>query len=153
MRRLLPWLVRNPDRRADVVVDVFVLWMRVLMGWQLTQTGWGKLHSIDKVAAWFGGDLHIPFPVANAWAAASVEFVGGALLFVGLGSRIAAIPVAFTMCVAYATSDREALASFDEFTSAAPFPFLVMALLVAAYGPGRASLDAVLAKMFGEASA
>lgn len=149
MRRLLPWLVRNPDRRADVLVDAFVLWMRVLMGLQLTQTGWGKLHHIDKVAAWFGDELHIPFPVANAWAAASVECVGGALLLVGLGSRLAAIPVAFTMCVAYATSDRASLVSFDEFTSAAPFPFLATALLVAAVGPGRASLDAGIAKVWG----
>ena len=56
----------------------------------------------------------------------------------------------FTMLVAYATADREALfwvvSDTDKFTGATPFLFLFAALLVLAFGPGRLSLDALFFK-------
>ena len=54
----------------------------------------------------------------------------------------------FTMLVAYATSEGEALRALtsdpDKFVSAAPFPFLLAALIVLAFGPGWWSVDARL---------
>ena len=64
---------------------------------------------------------------------------------------LVAIPVAFTMIVAYVTADSEALTSIfsdpDKFVAAAPFPFLLTALLVLAFGPGTLSLDALIKRM------
>ena len=92
--------------------------------------------------------LNIPMPVFNAYLASATECFGGLLLVVGLASRLVAIPVAFTMIVAYLTADYEAVTSIfsdpDKFVAAAPFPYLLTALLVLAFGPGALSIDALI---------
>lgn len=129
--------------------DVLLLIVRLWWGWSFFVTGWGKLLNLDRTAAFFA-ELGLPLPKLNAAAAGGVECVGGLLLLVGLGSRVASLPLAFTMLVAYATADREALGSIvsnpDAFTGAAPFLFLFAALLVFAFGPGRYSVDSLLAR-------
>jgi putative oxidoreductase len=65
--------------------------------------GWGKLQGLlagtsrfhEGVAA-----MGFPMPVAFAWAAALSEVVGGLLVFLGFGTRIAAAFCAVTMFVA-----------------------------------------------------
>jgi putative oxidoreductase len=58
------------------------------------------------------------------------------------------------MIVAYITADFEAISKFfsdpDKFVKADPFPFLLAALIVLIFGPGRFSLDALIAKITGE---
>jgi DoxX len=63
---------------------------------------------IPKVVGFFTS-LGIPLPAFNACFVSSLELVGGALLFLGLGSRIIALPLTIDMLVAYITADREAL--------------------------------------------
>jgi putative oxidoreductase len=57
------------------------------------------------------------------------------------------------MLVAYAAADREALFSIvsnpDKFTGASPYTFLIASLLVLIFGPGKASMDALLAARAG----
>jgi putative oxidoreductase len=69
-------------------------------------------------------------------------------LIFGLASRLAAIPVAFTMIVAYLTADQEAVTSIlsnsDKFVKADPFPFLLLTLIVLVFGPGQLSVDGLL---------
>jgi putative oxidoreductase len=150
LARLLPWLVHNPSRRYDLGADVVIALLRFLFGLQFAQSGWGKLQNIQQVADWFGNDLGIPMPLANAYMAAGTELVGGSLLLIGLASRLISVPLTVVMCVAFATSDKESLVSIDEFTSATPFPFLVTTLLVLAYGPGWFSLDGLIAYLRGQ---
>jgi putative oxidoreductase len=94
------------------------------------------------------GSLNIPMPVFSAYLAGATECFGGLLLMIGLASRLVAIPVAFTMIVAYLTADYESFTSIfsdpDKFVGAAPFPFLLSALLVLAFGPGALSVDALI---------
>ena len=124
---------------------LFVL--RVFFFWQLFLAGKGKLLNIERTAEFFGS-LNIPMPLFNAYLASATECFGGLLLVVGLASRLVAIPVAFTMIVAYVTADYEAVASLfsdpDKFVAAAPFPYLLTALLVLAFGPGAISIDALI---------
>ena len=124
---------------------------RVHFGYQLFLTGKGKLMNLDKTAGFFTS-LHIPMPKFNAVLAGSTECFGGLLLVIGLASRLVSIPVAFTMVVAYLTADMEAIRSIlsdpDKFTSAAPFLFLLTALLVLTCGPGAISLDALISRKF-----
>jgi putative oxidoreductase len=112
------------------------------------QTGWGKLSDIGKVIGFFT-ELGIPAPVWNAYFVSALEFGGGLLLLLGLGSRLVALPLVIDMVVAYLTADREALLSSisdpDKFTSAAPFTFLVASLVVLIFGAGWFSLDALVA--------
>jgi putative oxidoreductase len=132
---------------ANYLQAPLLLAIRVFFFWQLFLAGKGKLLNIDKTAEFFGS-LNLPMPVVSAYLAGATECLGGLLLVVGLASRLVAIPVAFTMIVAYMTADYEALTSIlndpDKFVAAAPFPFLLSALLVLAFGPGAISLDALI---------
>lgn len=128
---------------------VLLLAIRLCWGFQFFQTGWGKLENHERVARWFGEDLGIPFPGLNAWMAGGTECFGGLLLLVGLGGRVVALPLAFTMCVAFATSDREALAAitlteWDSALEAAPFLFLFASVIVLVLGSGPLSLDGLI---------
>src|SRR5438874_1241787 len=72
---------------------------RLTLGVVFIGTGWGKLHGLDKVTDFFT-ELGIPAPGFNAVLVSSAEFVCGALLLVGLLSRLAAIPLIVVMTVA-----------------------------------------------------
>ena len=124
-----------------------LLAVRLYWGWQFFQTGLGKLTNIPKVVDFFTS-LGIPFPALNAYFVGSLECAGGALLFLGLGSRIITLPLTFNMLVAYITADREALFSFfsdpGKFYAADPYTFLFAALLILIFGPGKISLDSAI---------
>ena len=130
----------------------FMLAVRLYWGWQFMQTGWGKLTNIGKVIHFFT-DLGIPAPALNAYFVSGLEFGGGLLLVLGLGSRLIALPLVIDMMVAYILAEREALFSIisnpDKFTGAAPYTFLVASLLVLIFGPGKVSLDSLLTARVG----
>src|SRR6201988_4926373 len=69
----------------------FLLAVRLYWGWQFMQTGWGKLTDIGKVANFFS-TLGIPAPMLNAYFVSALEFGGGLLLLLGLGSRLLFAP-------------------------------------------------------------
>ncbi|HXX30339.1 MAG TPA: DoxX family protein [Myxococcaceae bacterium] len=106
-------------------------------------TGWGKLHDLERITGFFT-ELGIPMPGVNAVVVSALEFVGGLLLLVGLFTRFAALPLAFSMVVAIVTARRgeiEGIASvlaFNEFTYLACFLWLALA------GAGAISLDRLL---------
>src|ERR1700733_3174252 len=136
------------NRASSSLASPFLLAVRLYWGWQFMQTGWGKLTDIGKVIHFFT-DLGIPAPVLNAYFVSALEFGGGLLLLLGLGSRLIALPLVIDMVVAHITADREALFSLlsppHKFTPAAPFTFLVASLVVLIFGAGWFSLDALVA--------
>lgn len=138
-------------RLATRLQDVFLLVIRLYWGWQFFLTGKGKLMNIERTSEFFGS-LGIPLPTLNAYAAGSVECFGGLLLLLGVASRIITIPLISTMCVAYLTAHHEQLFGIfrnpDDFVSALPFLFLLAALLVFLFGPGKFSVDGWLGHLF-----
>ena len=116
-------------------------------GWQLTQSGWGMLHSLSNVAGFFMS-LNVPYPGQTALFVSCVEFFGSIFLGLGLLSRITAPILTDNMFVAYVTADREALLSVfsdpDKLYVAAPYTFLIASVIVLLFGPGRFALDALL---------
>ena len=137
---------------ANLLQSPLLLALRLYFFWQLFQTGQGKLSNIAKIIQFFT-DLHIPAPTVNAYFVSSLECFGGLLLMVGLASRPLALMVAISMCVAYWTTEQEALTTFfsnsDNFVKADPFPYLLTALIVLAFGPGLFSIDALLKRVIG----
>jgi putative oxidoreductase len=131
----------------------FLLILRVYFFWQLFLTGKGKLFSIAKVSEFFAS-LGIPLPTLNAYFIGSLECFGSLLLIVGLASRPLALLIVVSMSVAYLTADFEAVTKLfsdpDKFVKADPFPFLLAALIILVFGPGKISLDAVIAKWLGQ---
>jgi putative oxidoreductase len=139
---------------ANSLQSPLLLLIRLYWGWQFTQTGWGKVQDLGKVTDFFTS-LGIPAPALNAYFVSGLELVGGVLLAIGLGSRFISLLFVGDMLVAYVSADREALMSVlsdpGKFYNAAPFTFLLASALVLAFGPGRFSLDALLAGRWGKA--
>jgi putative oxidoreductase len=144
--------------------SAILLLLRGYWGWEGMWNGWGKLHNIPEITRWFRDDLHIPMPGVNAYMASGTEFLGGMILFLGLGGRAAAVPLAFTMCVAFLTSDWGGLQSLwmsedackvdptctGDFLASAPLTFLMVYLVVIAFGPGAFSLDGLIRFILGK---
>lgn len=135
------------EKTLSYLQSPVLLAIRLYWGWQFFQTGLGKLRDLDKVTDFFTS-LGIPHPAFTAQMVGGLECVGGALLFVGLGSRLISLPLTVNMVVAYITADREALLSFfsdpGKFYGADPFTYLFASLLILVFGPGRISLDALI---------
>lgn len=136
---------------ASALRSPLLLAIRLYWGYQFLQTGWGKLQHLARVTDFFIS-LGLPFPHANAIFIALLELVGGALLMVGLGSRLTALLLAGDMFVAYWVADRVALFSIvsdpGKFYGADPFTFLFASLLVLIFGPGVIAVDALLARHY-----
>jgi putative oxidoreductase len=141
-------------RRTSAQIDKSLGWLgplllRLTIGVIFIGTGWGKLHDLPKVVAFFT-DLHIPLPEFQARLVATLEFVGGTCILLGLGTRFFAGPLAFTMIIAMATAKTAELAEvhgFDRFTTVVGFEewsYFVMLVLLAVTGPGLLSLDRLI---------
>jgi putative oxidoreductase len=133
------------------IIQAGRLLIRLCWGIQFFTTGLGKLMHIRKVIDFFTG-IPIVFPAFNAYLVGCTEMIGGALLTVGLASRLTAVPLGFTLVVAYLTTEKDALKSLytftdiDPFLTAAPFLFLFACVIVFVFGPGVFSLDYLIAR-------
>jgi len=85
------------ERKQELALGL----LRVTIGIVFLAHGYQKLFvwGIHGVAGTFG-QTGIPLPVTSAYLASFAEFFGGLALLVGFGTRLAAIPVGFTMLVA-----------------------------------------------------
>jgi putative oxidoreductase len=120
--------------------------IRLTLGVVFIQSGWGKLNHLDNTTEFFAS-LHIPLPYFNAVLASSTEFFGGILFLVGLGTRLVALPLAFTMAVAIITARWGDVEGVTGLLGLDPeWDYLVMFLVVAVIGPGALSLDALIAR-------
>jgi putative oxidoreductase len=135
----------NLSRRLSFLAPAL---LRVTVGVPFVITGWGKLHGLDDVTAFFT-TLGIPVPGLNAAVVASTEFFGGMLILVGLGTRVAALPLAFTMAIAILTARRAEVDGFNTLLGFDEWQYLVMFLVLALIGPGALSVDALLARHLG----
>jgi putative oxidoreductase len=113
---------------------------RVSLGVVFVVTGWGKLHSLEKVTSFFDS-LHIPAPHANAVLVALVEFVGGLALIAGLGTRVASLLLIGVMAVAIGTAKLPDLHGVVDLVNTVEFTYLVVFVWLLVSGAGRASID------------
>jgi putative oxidoreductase len=138
-------------RTANLLQSPFLLFVRLYWGWQLMQSGWGKLHNLPKVTDFFAS-LNLPMPGQMALFISCVEFFGGIFLALGLLSRLTALVLTVNMIMAYVTADRDALLSFfsdpDKFAAAAPYVFLIASLIILIFGPGWVALDTLLLRKY-----
>ena len=116
---------------------------RFTLGVLFVSTGWGKVHSLAKVTAYFS-ELGIPFPGIQAPMVSFIELIGGALLVIGLATRLAAVPLMGSMAVAILTAQRENLHGLPDLFGLVEWTYFALLLWVALAGPGKISLDHVL---------
>jgi putative oxidoreductase len=136
-------------KAVSCLQSALLLVMRLYWGWNFFETGKGKLMNLDKTAGFFQS-LNIPMPHLNAMLAGCTECFGGLCLLLGLGGRVVTVPLIFTMIIAYVTAESDALHAFfsdpDKFVTATPFEFMLTAIIVLIFGPGKFSVDWLLAK-------
>jgi len=121
---------------------------RLTVGLVFIGTGWGKLHSLGDVTDFFAS-LHIPPPGFNARLAASTELFGGILVLVGLATRLAALPLGFTMVVAILTAKRADITGLTALVGFEEWSYLVFFIWLAVAGAGPLSLDALAVRLRG----
>lgn len=122
-----------------------LLLARFVTGWIFLWSGWGKLHNLDDVIAFFR-DLGIPAASIQAPAIAALEFVGGVLVLAGLGTRVFSFLLACTMVVALITAKREDIGSLGDLFGLSEFLYLVLFVVLIVRGAGLISIDALVAR-------
>ncbi len=139
-------------RGGEYLQSFILILFRIYWGWKFFLTGKGKLLNHERTVEFFTS-LGIPAADLNAWFVGGLECVGGLLLLVGLASRPVAFLLAGNMLVAYlsVSADRQALFGILSdpmaFIIADPFFFLLLSLMVLAFGPGKISIDALLKRL------
>jgi putative oxidoreductase len=129
-----------------------ILLVRLALGYEFASSGWGKVHHLEKITKYFES-LHIPAPGFNATLTASTELVGGTLVLLGLGTRFAAAPLAFTMVIAILTARlHEGMcpgdgppATLSDLLYLSEPAFLLMFVWLVFSGGGKASVDHLIA--------
>lgn len=121
---------------------------RVGVGLLFLRTGLGKLTHLEGTTEFFAS-LGIPAPGANALLASATEVGCGALLLVGLCTRLAALPLSFTMLVALLTAKRSEIEGLQSLFGLSEALYIVIFLFLFARGAGPLSLDRWLARRLG----
>lgn len=136
---------------GESLQSLFLLAVRLLWGTWFFLSGIGKWQGFDNVVEYFK-ELGIPNPDLNAYLATFTEMFGGFLLIIGLFSRLAALPLIVVMLVAYGTAHHDALVDIfndpDNFVKQSPFTYLMAALIVFIFGPGKISVDYLIEKFW-----
>ncbi|HAT29445.1 MAG TPA: DoxX family protein [Janthinobacterium sp.] len=127
--------------------SLFSLFLRFFVGWQFLKAGMIKLGDWSATLALFRDEYHVPLlpPDVAAVLGAAGELCLPILLFSGLLSRPAALALFFVNVMAVLSYPQlfsfECPAALNDH-----FYWGVLLLALAAFGPGRFSLDYVLGR-------
>lgn len=124
------------------------LLMRIFFGYFWLETGWAKLQGIEGFTARFM-QWGIPFPAFSANVSAWTELIGGALIMLGLFTRLTAVPMIINMVVAIVLVVLPDVHTFNDFIELNEFLYILIFFWLLVAGPGEASLDALLKRWLG----
>jgi putative oxidoreductase len=121
--------------------------LRLVFGYFWLETGWAKLHNLEFFSQRFV-EWGIPFPTFSAALSGATDLAGGALLMLGLFTRLATVPMIVNMLVALAVVVLPGISTVDEFVELDEVLYVAVLFWLLLAGPGRASLDALVARRF-----
>jgi uncharacterized membrane protein YphA (DoxX/SURF4 family) len=143
-------------RGLSYLQDLLLLVVRLYWGSNLVVSGWNKFADFEGKVQVFE-NLGIVWPKASVILSGAAELGCGALLVVGLATRIAAVPLVINMLVAFAVASGDKMRALfsnpNEFVTAPEFLYLFACLLVLVFGPGLISIDGLLGIFLGRQSA
>lgn len=134
------------DMVLDKGKDASLLFIRLILAYSFYESMMGKWSDIGAVAKWFGEDLGLPFPLLNAYMAASTEALGVALLTLGLGVRFISLPLMVVMVVAISTVHFSNGFSAGENGFEIPLYYMLMLFVLATHGGGKYGIDGLFTK-------
>lgn len=126
-----------------------LLAIRLVWGTLLLWTGLGKISSISQTISFFY-KVGIPFHETMAHVVAWTEAVGGALLILGLATRVISLPLMVIMVTAFFLAHSETISlGAEAVLGAPPFTFFMATVVLFSFGPGKLSADYLLERLFG----
>jgi len=136
--------LRSTATRARALTDrasfIAPLLARLTVGLAFVESGWGKVHNLETVGAYFA-ELGIPAPQFQATFVSYIELICGSLVLVGLGTRLAAVPLIGTMVVALITAKASEITGVSDLIGTIELCYAVLLAWLALAGAGAASLD------------
>ncbi|MFT6692064.1 MAG: putative oxidoreductase [Colwellia sp.] len=92
--------ILKSTKKLDFLAPLLLRLYLVPIFWMAGTT---KIDGFDNIVQWFGNDdwgLGLPFPYIMAILAVGAEVIGAIALLLGLGVRLMAVPLMFTMLIA-----------------------------------------------------
>jgi len=131
--------------RLSVLNDIPALFFRIILAYGFYGPATMKWGNISGIAEWFAS-MGIPFPILNAYLAASTEMAAIILLPLGLATRFISIPLIITMIVAIVTVHFSN--GFEAGNNGFEIPLYYMLMLFALLinGAGKISIDHLISK-------
>jgi len=139
MKSICRW-EQKLNHMMSYLLNPSLLITRLIIGNMFFWAGLGKLKNLERTISFFTS-LNIPFPQAQAPFVATIELLGGALIILGLYTRISAILLSGVMVVATLTTQLDKIESFKSLASVKEILYLLILLLIAAIGAGKISID------------
>lgn len=139
------------DRATKALSFIPPLLARIVVGWVFVESGWGKLHNLAGVTSYFR-ELGIPAAEIQAPMAATTELICGAMLMIGLFTRLASLPLIVVMCVAMWTAQHDFLTgakSWSDLFALSEFLYIGLLTWLVVYGGGFLSVDRLLGTLCG----
>lgn len=134
-------------KMGNSLQTIFLLYMRLTWGFLIFLIGMHKVQNMEQTIQFFS-DFNIHYPSFHAHLVAWFEILCGALFILGLASRLIAIPLIVIMITALSTAHSADLSQFQflkdptSLVNQPPYPYLVTAILMFIFGPGKISFDA-----------
>ena len=136
-------------RRLGKLDWIPILLVRLSVGLLFFESGRGKLFfKLEELGDYFV-QLGIPLPHLNAAFVASIEFLGGICLILGVLTRVVAVPLVFTMLVAILTAQIGKVHTVGDFLYLPEVLLLVIFVWLVFSGPGKVSIDHFLVRKLG----
>ena len=119
--------------------SLFLFWMRLTWGPQFFLLGMAKLQQPEQASA--------ILPSSSAYVLGYMVCIGSILLLMGLASRLIALPLIITMLIELKTTYHDTISEWKFLIEPSlvsheqAYPFLITALLILIFGPGKLSFD------------
>ena len=127
--------------------DIPPLLFRLVLAYGFYGPATMKLKNFNDIVEWFTG-MGMPLPKLNALLATGTETAGFILIFLGLATRIISIPLIVVMVVAIATVHMGNGFEAGNNGFEIPIYYMLMLFSLLITGPGRISLDSLVAKFY-----
>jgi len=138
-------LIEKLRNFASKLDNLVLLLIRLVLAYGFYTPAKMKWNDISAIGEWFAS-MNYPLPMLNAYLAGITEAAGVLLLFLGLGTRLIAVPLIFVMLVAIFTVHIGN--GFDAGNNGfeIPFYYIAMLLTLIVYGSGKFSVDNLISK-------
>ena len=131
------------SRLADYFKSPSLLFARFAVAYGFYKPAMLKWEDIHATANWFAS-MHYPFPLLNAYAAATTEITGVVLLTLGLFTRFISIPLIVIMIVAITTVHLSNGFNAGDNGFEITLYYMLFLLIFLSHGAGRFSIDHLL---------